>query len=197
MTPDGTSDSELAELLTGVRSEDAAARDRLVGLIYDDLRRAAARLMRRARPDHTLQPTALANEALARLLASGMLTDSRDREHLYRAAVLAMRRVLVDHHRHRNAAKGPGRLRRHPLDVVLDNLHREQGVDVESLDEALDRLAQIDPRACLVTTFHSFLGLGFPDVAEALEISLATAERDWKYARAWLRQQLRPEEEGR
>jgi RNA polymerase sigma factor (TIGR02999 family) len=194
MAPNLLPPEELDALLAASRDGDTAARDRLVALLYDDLRRAAARLMRRARPDHTLQPSALVHEALLKLLAGDTLRTAADRQHLYRAAVQAMRQVLTDHHRHRASRRGPGRWGRHPLDVVLDHLTSGQGVAVEALGEALDRLAAVDARACLVTTFRFFLGLSLAEAAEALEIAEATAERDWRFARAWLRDELRPGE---
>lgn len=192
MATDPSQDTE--RLLAAVRSGDLAARDRLIARIYEDVRRAAARLMWNARPEHTLQPTALANEALLKLLAGDAIRSATDREHIYRAAVQAMRQVLIDHHRRRSTAKRVGGWRRRVLDEVLEHLHQARNTDIEALDEALDRLAAIDARACLVTTFHAFLGLDLAETARALEISLATAERDWKYARSWLRAQLRPEE---
>lgn len=189
-TPDGA-----ARLLCAAREGDLAAWDRLVRLLLDDFHRAAEDLMGSERVDHTLQPTALVNEALIKVIEGGFIADARDREHLFRAVAQAMRQVLSDHRRRRAARKRAGGGRRRPFDDVLDRLASTQRIDLGALDEALDRLATVDARACLVTTFHSFLGLSIPRVAEVLEISRATAERDWMFARAWLRDQLRPEDE--
>ena len=189
MEPESHLHDAVEELLAAARRGEVDARDRLIALLYDDLRRTAGRLMRSQRPDHTLQPTALVNEAVLKLLTGNTLQDAIDRQHLARAAVQAMRQVLVDHHRHRASRKGPGRWQRQSLESARV-LTRNPGLQVEALDEALDRLAAVDARACLVSTFHVFLGLSLPAVGEALEISQATVERDWQYARAWLREQL-------
>src|SRR5262245_29166372 len=101
MTPDRLPPEDLDTLLSRLGDGGTVARDRLVALLYDDLRRAAARLMRHVRPDHTLQPSALVHEALLKLLAGDALRTAADRQHLYRATVQAMRQVLIDHHRHR------------------------------------------------------------------------------------------------
>jgi RNA polymerase sigma factor (TIGR02999 family) len=164
--------------------------DRLTASLHVELRRAAARLLRRQRPDHTLQPTALVNEAWLKLFVGGVPGAVASREHLYRAAVKAMRQVLTDHHRRRNRSKRSGRWRRHPIDAAVDRLNEHSQLAVEALDEALDRLAGVDSRACLVTTFHGLLGMSLNDVSKTLEISPATAERDWQFARGWLRMQL-------
>jgi RNA polymerase sigma factor (TIGR02999 family) len=113
-----------------------------------------------------------------------------NREHLYRAAVLAMRQVLTDHHRRRNRAKRSGRWHQHPVEVALNRVTRDDRIDLEALNEALDHLAVVDSRACLVTAFHSFLRMPLGEVAEALGISPSTAERDWHFARVWLRGRL-------
>jgi RNA polymerase sigma factor (TIGR02999 family) len=166
------------------------ARDGLVRAIYDELRRVAARMMHRQPPGHTLQPSALVHEALIRLFAGNVFDDPVDRQRLLAAAVLAMRQVLIDHHRHRHAAKRGGGWHRHPLDAVLDYFEIVQRLDFLALHEALDRLAELNPRQGLVVSFHSFLGLPMAEIAEALGVSIKTVERDWRLARAWLRDQL-------
>jgi RNA polymerase sigma factor (TIGR02999 family) len=194
MNRDRVSDDELPQILPAVRAGDPAALDRLVALLYDDFRRAAAGLMRRERPDHTLQPSALVNEALMKLLASDLFRTATEREQVFRAAVRAMREVLIDHHRQRMARKRPGAYRRHPLDAVLDHFVQVEGLRFADLNEALDNLARVDARACLVTTFHIFLGMSHPEVGKALELSQKQVERDWQFARAWLRDQLKADE---
>ncbi|MGE3822458.1 MAG: ECF-type sigma factor [Isosphaeraceae bacterium] len=194
MPSDHPSPEDLNALLDRMRAGDVIARDQVIALIYDELREAARRLMRHARPDHTLQPTALVNEAMLKLLAGDGLRIASDKRHLYRATVLAMRQVLMDHHRHRTTRKGPGRWKHHPLDTLIDHLIIDHRIDVEALDEALDLLSTISERACLVTTFHIFLGRSLPEVAEILDLSIATVERDWHFARAWLYERLKPDE---
>jgi RNA polymerase sigma-70 factor, ECF subfamily len=164
--------------------------DQLVRAIYDELRRIAARMMLRERPDHTLQPSALVHEALIRLFAGNVFDQARDRQQVLAAAVQAMRQVLIDHHRHRHAVKRGGGWQRHPLDAALDYFRTVQGLDFAALHEALDRLAALSPRQALVVNLHFFLGLSLDEVAETLGVSVKTVERDWRLARAWLRDQL-------
>ncbi|HEX8199378.1 MAG TPA: ECF-type sigma factor [Isosphaeraceae bacterium] len=183
----------LAELLGRVRAGDADAEDQLVALLYQDLRAIAARRMRRERPDHTWQPTVLVNEALLRLRADGTLEAATDRTFLLKAASRAMHQLLIDHHRRRNAEKRGGRLRKHSLDIALDHLAADE-ISVIALRDELDRLARLDERAALVVHFRFFLGMSPADVAEALGVSQKTVERDWRFARAWLRDRLKPSE---
>jgi RNA polymerase sigma factor (TIGR02999 family) len=180
---------DLTALIEQARSGDAEARERLTRAVYGELRRMADVLMRRERPGHTLQPSALVNEALIRLFDGEVLARARDRRYLFAAAASAMRQVLVDHARARDAAKRTGRRERVPLDQVLDYFE-ERKLDVISLHEALDRLMALDERQGLVVALRFFLGLSVPEVADALEVSTGTVERDWRVARAWLRGQL-------
>jgi RNA polymerase sigma factor (TIGR02999 family) len=181
------------QLIGAVRAGDTAARDRLFVLLYDDLRRTAGVLMHRERPDHTLQPSALVNEAVLKLLRSRALQTADDRDHAYRMIVLAMRQILIDHARRRRTKQGKlGN--RHPLDGVIDHIEQVHRVPSVNLDAALDRLAVVNARACIVTTFHSLLGMSHREVAEALEVAESTVMRDWAFARAWLLDQLDPDE---
>jgi RNA polymerase sigma-70 factor (ECF subfamily) len=183
----------LSDLLHRVRAGDGAAEDQLVARLYQDLRAIAARRMRRERPDHTWQPTALVNEALLRLRADGTLAAATDRAFLLKAASRAMQQLLIDHHRHRSAGKRGGRLRKHPLDIALNHLAAD-GIPVIELRDELDQLARLDGRAALVVHFRFFLGMSPADVAEALGVSQKTVERDWRFARAWLHDRLKPSE---
>jgi RNA polymerase sigma factor (TIGR02999 family) len=179
----------LTALLDAARSGQEGAQDRLVQAIYDELRRVAGGLMRHERPGHTLQPSALVHEALIRLLSGDALTDLPDRRHLFTAAACAMRRVLVDHARHRRAAKrDPGRARA-PLDEAVAYCE-EQDLDVVALHEALDGLAKEHPRPAQVVDLRFFGGWAIPEVAEVLGVSDTTVESDWRFARAWLRNWL-------
>ena len=159
-------------------------------MIYPELRGLAApRLMRRERGDHTLSPSDLAHEGFLRLLTSDVMAHAPNRGYLFSAAARAMRRVLIEHHRKRQSVKRNGRWRRTFLEESLAQVEA-RGYDVLALDEALDRLAAREPRQCLVVTFHSFLGMAIPEVAELLGVSQATVYGDWRMARAWLFGQL-------
>jgi RNA polymerase sigma factor (TIGR02999 family) len=180
---------DLTAILNEARSGGTEARERLVRAIYGELRRTAGGLMRRERPGHTLQPSALVHEALLRLLDGDTLAEIPNRRYLFAAAAQAMRQVLVEHARRRRARKREGARVRVPLDQVLAGFD-EQGLDVIALHEALERLAQDHPRPARVVDLRFFGGLSVPEVAEILELSDTTIESDWRLARAWLRGQL-------
>ena len=165
------------------------ARDELVALVYDELRRVASRLMRRERPDHTLAPTAVVHEAVIRLLGDAAFDRAGDRSYLFAAAARAMREVLIDHARRRATARRGGGRRRIPLDAVVDYF-ADQGLDLVAVHEALDRLAGLHERQSQVVTLRYFGGLTVPEIAAALEVSVGTVERDWRIARAWLSNEL-------
>jgi RNA polymerase sigma factor (TIGR02999 family) len=180
---------DLTAILNEARAGGPDARERLVRAIYYELRRTAGGLMRRERPGHTLQPSALVHEALLRLLDGDTLAAIPNRRYLFAAAAQAMRQVLVDHARRRNARKRDGNRVRVPLDQVLASFD-EQGLDVIAIHEALERLAQDHPRPAQVVTLRFFGGFSVPEVAESLGVSDTTVESDWRFARAWLRGQL-------
>ena len=180
---------DLTAILSEVRAGRPDAQDRLIRAIYGELRRTAGGLMRRERPGHTLEPSALVHEALLRLLSGEALAAIADRRHLYAAAAQAMRQVLVDHARRRNAGKREDRRARVPLDQVLADF-AAQGLDVIDLHQALDRLARSHPRQAQVVTLRFFGGLSVPEIVETLGVSDTTVEGDWRFARAWLRGQL-------
>jgi RNA polymerase sigma-70 factor (ECF subfamily) len=187
MSDDANTSTMVAELLDATRRGDAAAYDRLLPLLYNELRAIAGRHMRGERPDHTLQPTALVHEAFLRLVG-GSPVHFEDRTHFLRAASQAMRRVLVDHARARTAAKRSGDLR-----VTLDEAiagHDDRIVDLLVLDDAMTRLAAAEPRWARVVELRIFGGLEVAEVAEALGISPATAKRDWQFAKGWLAREL-------
>jgi RNA polymerase sigma factor (TIGR02999 family) len=180
---------DLTAILNEARAGGTEARERLVRAIYAELRRTAGGRMRRERPGHTLQPSALVHEALLRLLDGDTLADVPNRRYLFAAAAQAMRQVLVDHARRRSARKRDGNRVRVPLYQVLDGFE-EQGLDVIALNEALERLAQEHPRPAQVVDLRFFGGLSVPEVAATLAVSDTTVESDWRFARAWLRGQL-------
>jgi RNA polymerase sigma factor (TIGR02999 family) len=184
MPTDPSAPQTITQLLGQVSDGDAQAFDQLLPLVYAELRHIAERHMSRERPDHTLQPTALVNEAFLKLV-SGSPMAFADRTHFLRTASSAMRRVLVDYGRKRHAAKrGDG-----GVNVTLDAaLVGAQGnaLDILALDDALTRLAEADARCAQVVELRFFGGLSIPEVAEALGTSIATVKRDWQFARGWL-----------
>jgi RNA polymerase sigma-70 factor, ECF subfamily len=164
------------------------ALDRLVPQIHDELRKLAASYLRRERPDHTLQPTALVNEAFLRLVDQ-RAAKWQNRAHFFGIAAQAMRRILVDHARAHTAGKRGGSMRR----VNLDDARLVTpiaDVDLLALDEALTRLAALDPQQSRVVELRYFGGLTMEETAEVLHISPATVGREWRMAKAWLSAEL-------
>ncbi|WP_422923952.1 ECF-type sigma factor [Singulisphaera sp. PoT] len=186
---------ELSAILGRVRAGDERARDELIAVVYDDWRLLAARLMRRERTGHTLSATAVVHEAVIRLLADADFDHKAgDRAYLFASAARAMREVLIDHARRRAAGRRGGGRQRVSLDVVLDYFD-EQQLDVVALHEALDDLAGWNARQAQVMTLRYFGRLTVAEVAGVLGVAPVTVERDWRLARAWLRSQLRREDE--
>ena len=178
----------MTEVLQRISGGDPGAVDRLLPLVYDELRALARRELRRERSDHTLQPTALVHEAYLKLARLDRL-EWRDRAHFFGAAAGTMRRVLVSHARRKRAEKRGGGAKAVPLEnVVL--AARERPEDVLALDEALARLADLDSRQAQVVECRFFAGMSVPETAEALGVSPATVKRDWTAARAWLNREL-------
>ena len=175
-------------LLNAAAEGDPSAADQLLPLVYSQLRALAQRHMLGERCDHTLQATALVHEAYLRLVENAGI-DWKRRGHFYLAAADAMRRVLVDHARARGAAKRGGSWKNVTLD--LDDLIEERGMgELLAIDEALEQLAASDPRAAQVVRLRFFAGLSVDDTAVALQLSPRSVDREWQYARAWLRQRL-------
>lgn len=165
---------------------DRAARDRLIAVVYDELRRIAQRYMRKEPAGHTLQPTALVNEAYLRLIDQD--TPWQNRAHFFAIAAQVMRRILVDRARARDSAKRGGKHGRTTLSDVAEIDHR--GVDLLALDQALTALAELDPRQSSVVELRFFGGLTIRETAEVLGVSHTIIEREWSLARAWLRREL-------
>jgi len=186
---DGPS-SEVTELLRQWSSGRREALDELLPHLYAELRRLAASYLRRERPDHTLQPTALVNEAFLRLVDQRAVRWE-NRAHFFGIAAQAMRRILVDHARARAAGKRGDGHRAAPLDDALA-LTDAPNVDILALDEALTRLAGFDPQQSRIVELRFFGGLTLEETAQVLQISPATVGRDWTMAKAWLFAQLRP-----
>jgi RNA polymerase sigma factor (TIGR02999 family) len=179
---------DVTRLLEAWGGGDYAALDRLVPLIYEDLRRLARRHMRGERAGHTLQTTALVHEAFLDLARLDRIRW-QDRSHFFAIAARAMRRVLVDHAERRNAQKrGSGR---QPIPLNDAALVAEEEVEeILAVHEALTRLERLNERHCRVVECRVFGGLGVEETAEAMGISTATVKRDWAAARAWLNREL-------
>ncbi len=182
------STSEVASLLEAWRNGDPAAPTKLMPLVYDELRRIARRYMARERTGHTLQTTALVNEAYLKL-ARHQAVQWKDRVHFFALAAQAMRLLLVDHARRRGRVKrgGVGECLSIDEDAAASS---DKGVDVLALHDALDRLAAIDPRKSQLVELRYFGGLNVEEIAEALGIAPITVKREWAKAKAWLYDQL-------
>lgn len=181
---DEESRHQITVLLKGWRSGDSAALDRLIPLVYDELRRRAHRYMMRERPGHTLQTTGLVNEAYLRLIDAGQV-DWKDRAHFFALSANLMRRILVE------AARSRGRLKRGAEfpklelnEAVIGSVRRD--ADLAALDDALTALSEIDPREAKVVELRFFGGLSVAETAEALGVAERTVMRDWDHARVWL-----------
>jgi RNA polymerase sigma-70 factor (ECF subfamily) len=158
--------------------------DRLLPIVYGELRRLAANYLRRERPGHTLQPTALVHEAYVRLIDQRQI-DWTNRAQFVGLAAVMMRRILVNHARDRIAAKRGGGAEHVPLTLAGEGIGAPE-VNLLDLHEALNDLAESDPRMGRIVELKFFGGLTTEEIAETLEISVATVERNWRFARAWL-----------
>jgi RNA polymerase sigma factor (TIGR02999 family) len=181
--------SDVTQILAAVQDGDLAASERLLPLVYGELRKLASQRLTRERPGQTLDATALVHEAYLRLVGDGQPRDWNGRGHFFGAAAEAMRRILVERARRRNRAKHGGGRNREP--ITLSDLAAEcQSSDVLALDEALDRLAAEDQPAAELVKLRFFAGLTIPEAAAALGVSPRNADFIWAYARAWLRREL-------
>jgi len=186
--PNPQSSQDVTKLLQAWQQGDADALERLLPLVYDELRRVARAHLRRERPGHTLQATALVHEAYLRLVGGGGTTP-RNRTHLFAMAARLMRQILVDHARRKDARKRGGAA---TVIALQESVPAPEiaVVDVLALDEALTELSALDPRLCQVVELKFFAGLNIDETAEALHVSAATVERDWTVSKAWLHQRL-------
>ena len=180
---------EIANLLARCSAGDGDARNHLTPIVYAELKALAAHAMHREREGHTLQTTALVNEAWMRLLGD-KVANVANKAQFAALAAQAMRRVLVDHARRRQAAKRPDPGQR--LDIVEIDLASESAelVDLIELDDALERLAGMSPRQAQVVDLKFFAGLELEQIADMLEVARPTIVRDWRMARAWLQREL-------
>ena len=179
---------DVTRLLVELRSGNPEAEAKLIPVVYNHLHRLAAHYMRRERPDHTLQATALVNEAYLRLV-SQEATSWQDRAHFFGVAAHLMRQILVDHARSRQAGKRGGPAEKLPLDEALE-LSPARSRELIELDDALKSLGQLDPQQARVVELRFFAGLTVEETAEVLGISPRTVKRDWSVARAWLHGEL-------
>lgn len=184
-----------ADNLTGLLGEwregDQAAFDRLMPLVYDQLRRIAHRYVQRERNGHTLQTSALVNEAYLRLADQKVVWQNR--AHFFAVTARVMRHILIDHARRRRYAKHGGEARQVPIEEAA-TMSMERAAELIALEEALDELAELDQRKSRVVELRYFGGLSLEETAEALNISLMTVRRDWRAAKAWLYRRLQETE---
>jgi RNA polymerase sigma factor (TIGR02999 family) len=177
---------QVTQLLLDWRDGDRAALDRLMPIVEAELRRLARNYMRRERPDHTLQTSALINEAYLRLVGRDVAWQNR--AHFFGIAARLMRQVLVDHARAQHNLKRGGNQLRVSLTEAAEV--SPQAVELIALDEALDQLAALDEQQSRIIELRYFSGLTIEETADVLQISTATVEREWRSARVWLRQQM-------
>ena len=182
------SPQEVTQLLVAWRGGDQQALEKLMPLVYDELRRIASRYMKREHPGHTLQTTALVNEAYLRMVGQQNV-DWQNRAHFYAVAASVMRHLLVDH------ARANGRVRRggNPQQVTLDEaavVSEQKGEELLALDEALTKLNEIDERKVKIVELRYFSGLSAVETADVLGVSEITVKREWLKAKAWLYREL-------
>ena len=183
--------SDVTHILQAIQSGDPSSAPELLPLVYDELRRLAAAHIAREKPGHTLQATALVHEAYLRLVGAAGAQHWQHRGHFYAAAAEAMRRILVESARRKRSLKRGGDRQRQPLaDDFL--AAAEADADLLALDEALTRLAAIDPVAVQLVQLRYFSGLTAQEAAAALGLAPRTADRLWAFARAWLFRELSP-----
>lgn len=180
---------EITQLLKDVRGGDPQSQARLAAIVYDQLYAMACRATGGQADHHTLNPTALVNEAFVKLIKANTLDMAPNRQYFFAAAARAMRQILADHARKKYAAKRGGGRVRVALDQVLEYL-QQQNIDMLSLSEALEELEQRDSRKAQVVQLRFFGGLTMPEIAEHLCVSSGTVELDWRTARAFLRLRL-------
>ena len=186
-------DRDVSALLRAWSNGDGSALQALTPIVYEELHRLARRYMRRERSGHSLQATALVNEAYMRL-ADYTRMQWQDRAHFFAVSAQVMRRILVDHARRHNVKRGRGV--QHVLleDVVVIAPGEDAATDLVALDEALVGLAQVDPRKAQIVEMRFFGGLTVEEIGEVLKVSTGTIKRDWRAAKAWLYQELTGEQ---
>jgi RNA polymerase sigma factor (TIGR02999 family) len=177
--------TEFTRILSAIEQGDANAAAELWQLVYDQLHDLAAQRLAREAPGQTLQPTALVHETYMRLVGDDAAQRWEGRRHFFAAAAEAMRRILIENARRKQAAKRGGRLQRQDIDPDQVGA-AAQSNELLALDEALERLASSEPQVAELVKLRYFAGLSIPEVAATLGVSPRTADRWWAYARAWL-----------
>ncbi len=184
-----TDPEEVTRLLQEWSRGEAGALDRLIPLVLEDLRQMARRHFQSERDNHTLQPTALVNEVYLRLCRQRQVQWEK-REQFFAFAATLMRRILIDAAKARKAGRRGSGMAHLPLDEAIGVADTNGGIDVEALDQALDRLKAIDPRQAQIVELRYFLGLTNEEIAQHLGISVSTVKREWQIAKIWLRHEL-------
>lgn len=179
---------QVTQILIDWNEGSPGAADRLMPLVYDELRQLARGYLRRERSDHTLQATALVHEAYLRLVDQTTVTW-QNRAHFLGVAARQMRRILVNHARRRRAQKRDGEWNKIEFDEALAPA-AERSINLIALDDALQDLAKLNPRHSQIVELRFFGGLTFEEAGEVLDVSSRTAQREWRMARAWLRQEI-------
>jgi RNA polymerase sigma factor (TIGR02999 family) len=181
--------NEVTRVLSAMAQGDAQASSQLLPLVYDELRRLAAHKMAREAPGQTLEATALVHEAYLRLVDTAEVPRWDSHGHFFAAAAEAMRRILVDRARHKRSLKAGGGRHREEL-AHVELTVAEPDVDLLALNEALDKLESHHPRKAQLVKLRFFAGLTIAEAAEALGVATSTADKDWDYARYWLRLEM-------
>ncbi len=184
---------EVTQYLQQAKKGDSSALDQLLPLIYDELRVAAGRAMRGRRRDQTLQPTALVHEAYMRLFG-GESAEWENRRHFFSVATMAMRQLLTDYARAKDAEKRGGDLHRVELNSGIEQRGPLEEVNLPALDSALNKLEKLNSRQAKIVEMRFLAGLTLEETAEALEVSVRTVSMDWRMAKAWLQRELNSEQ---
>ena len=187
---------EVTTLLMDWRQGDEQAGSKLIEILYGELHGIASRYLGGERRDHTLQTTALVNELYLRLFGNGKVSWE-NRAHFFAVSAQTLRRILIDHARSRSADKRSGKRVRVALECLGPADGGQSDEDLLAIDQALGRLAQLEPRSARVVELRFFAGLTEDEVAEVLGVSIITVKRDWRFARAWLMSQLLPSSDAR
>src|SRR5438128_11191834 len=189
--------NKVTVILSAIEQGDPHAAQQLLPLVYDELRRLAARRLAREIPGQTLDATALVHEAYLRLVDTEKVQQWNSRGHFFAAAAEAMRRILVERARHKRSLKAGGDRQRQDM-AEIELAVAGPDVDLLALNEALDHLERKDPRAAALVKLRFFAGLTIEQAAQTLGVSTSTAENDWAYARCWLRLEVGggPDDEG-
>jgi RNA polymerase sigma factor (TIGR02999 family) len=186
--------SDLTRVLIAIENGDTAMTDELLPLVYQELRKLAATKLGNEKPGQTIQATALVHEAWLRLVGSGVDIQWNGRGHFFAAAARAMQRILVENARHKKRIKAGGEYKRVSMTDAAATI-LSPSLDVLAVDEALQKLDQLDHRKAELVRLRFFAGLTLPEAARTLGISVSTADNDWAYAKTWLRLELTERED--